>query len=956
MASTFEMPPSPVGTKQTQKWLCDVCKVQCFDTMEEAILHEEECLKQQNQKLQCVLEQKEPKAKTTAPHPFFRPQTEKQEQLAGKKRKGNSAAVESATTTTTQQPSSGIPVDVEKTKRILRPRTKRPQTDGHLESNKTKDSSSAKQTKKTSKATLSKTSSQTKSKKKTAHLAKAKQMAPIFRKKDGVTAKKLMEEQVAVQFMAQRRLAEKRQREQNRKRREFNLTTSLSIEANPRKPSSRTRHFPVPSHICSTTSSKEDLTALDLPNAPYNWLKRADLVQARLASNAASFSGSGQHTERKDEFDVTGEGPVLLFPAKENVFGKEFVEVDHLQNALCSILSPPPSNPSDQKTKLWADKYTCYNVQDDICGERLREVAAELTEFVEKWMVEREKANQRMAERQRALNRSHKMKKKRKIVYKVDDDIWSDSDNEESELGNLCLLTGPVGSGKSNLVYTVAKKCGCNVLEMNTSKNRGAAAVRRTIEEATQSQSSIDMLKKQKAALFARQELVDSDGDDEDSDEGKGSSLSVILIDEVDNLFEEDGVSAFWTTLSDLRKKAKCPIFLTANSFPGGLSSLKYTHIDVSRPNPSECVPKIKEIIRAEGFTILENRKDRCNDGSFENIADLCQCDLRRICHELQLFACSTVGDPLLPKKHKEDAATRDASKDLLSVVNNHPRVIEVKPRSVLPNTFSLLTIKGTNFLSLVAPSRPFADNKRGFNVTVCIGKQKCPEARIMDDCTILAVCPPYQFPTNVDEASGTYRGTHRLCLTSCSAAVTVHGVGMTGVVGTSEGSVSSIELQDGTTIDQLNCSPRVDFHFESAPKQVEANSNDDSEEEFEFTDSKIELRHATVGSHALYQPTASSFSDAHRQLALKLVEKGIDVWLSKDNTVPSINATIESEPNSDSTTLEALELQTRLASDGAFLDDCGLAGIPYLSGSCPGFGFDLTEDFPKCTNKTNKP
>ena len=173
---------------------------------------------------------------------------------------------------------------------------------------------------------------------------------------------------------------------------------------------------------------------------------------------------------------------------------------------------------------LWCDKYSIQSVPQDVCGEGNRETAQELVAFVEDWKVERHRAHGRRAEKQQAL-----LKKRKARKYKDDDELWEDSDNEESGLCSVCLLTGPTGSGKTSLVHAVARQSECVVLEINTSERRGGQALKNAIEEATQSDSSLDMLKKSKISSN-----VDpfQDSDDESEANEKGSSVNVILIDE----------------------------------------------------------------------------------------------------------------------------------------------------------------------------------------------------------------------------------------------------------------------------------------------------------------------------------------------------------------------------------------------------------------------------------------
>mmetsp|Transcript_12771 Transcript_12771/g.14165 ORF Transcript_12771/g.14165 Transcript_12771/m.14165 type:complete len:282 (-) Transcript_12771:288-1133(-) len=261
------------------------------------------------------------------------------------------------------------------------------------------------------------------------------------------------------------------------------------------------------------------------------------------------------------------------------------------------------------------------------------------------------------------------------------------------------------------MVHYVAKHCGnCKVLEINTSQIRSGAALKNAIEEATQSYSSsfttIQQKEKQTNKKDATNSLfnatsnkksrtiVDSDSDDSDSDDNNvsssstdssssddddhddekdnekndtnKSSVTVVLIDEVDILFDVEGDAGFWAALGSLAKSTKCPIILTANHCPSQLhnnNSLSCQRFQLERPTPIECSSKLLHICRTENLqfrpdlllpeedTVGEGEKggsdsDNDNDAiriqkQLSTIATSCHCDLRKMIQELQVFSCS---------------------------------------------------------------------------------------------------------------------------------------------------------------------------------------------------------------------------------------------------------------------------------------------------------------------------
>ncbi len=179
-------------------------------------------------------------------------------------------------------------------------------------------------------------------------------------------------------------------------------------------------------------------------------------------------------------------------------------------------------------TTLWVDKHEIKSIPEDVCGRRNRVAAEKMLTFVKDWKLERQKSHERRKKRHHALAKCRRIKRKRKPTE--DDDLWGDDDIQSDELCSVCLITGPDGSGKSNLVHAVARQSGCKLLEINTAEKRGGQHLRKAIEEATRSHSSMDMLQQRETNLCEMKEVVDSDS--EDDGEKEGSSLVVVLIDE----------------------------------------------------------------------------------------------------------------------------------------------------------------------------------------------------------------------------------------------------------------------------------------------------------------------------------------------------------------------------------------------------------------------------------------
>ena len=145
-------------------------------------------------------------------------------------------------------------------------------------------------------------------------------------------------------------------------------------------------------------------------------------------------------------------------------------------------------------------------------------------------------------------------KKKRKSnrgshTYYNDEDLWYDSNEDDYGLCKVFLLSGRHGTGKSALVHAAANQAGCVLVEINTTEKRGGSALKRAIEECTQSHSSLALLKRgtnpafrsfgaqaEESSLDVLSDSVDESESDDDGaekkDVGDRGRLAIILIDE----------------------------------------------------------------------------------------------------------------------------------------------------------------------------------------------------------------------------------------------------------------------------------------------------------------------------------------------------------------------------------------------------------------------------------------
>lgn len=882
---------TPEAAPQVQRWRCDVCQAISFPTFEEACRHEEEC---------------RTKNPTKPVNAFFQARSSAKSRFASgsvsSKTQGN--VPKKRTGGAGQQASSTIRKHLKKTnvKKDLKPKKVAPSQDDIIELSDNDDV----------KAIKCRSSSIKKSNSSSAPLA------PIFH---GIYHKALMAEHAAAEFRAKRLMKEQQLREQRKRKEEQKALVGPppakrsvnAVLSSPRSARERRKieapRFPVPSHVIPRNDFLME------PKSTDHSLTPEQLLKARTALSQPIHPCNSSMIDILDDY-----GPLLL-PADDPTRCLEGIDV--ATQLLSSILVPPPAVASGHE--LWIDKYGIQIVPDDLCSDMMKSLSEELVAFVQVWMGQRFQANHRMAERQRKFSNTQKIRKKKKPTKRkrigddaVEDFLWDDSDDEENRRKNVCLLTGPIGSGKTSLVHAVARACNCKVLEINTTDKRGATALRKAIEEATQSHSSLDMLKQRKAAMFGMNDLVDSDGEE---DEDKLSAVTVILIDEVDILYDEHGDNGFWGALADLSKRSKCPIFLTSNQTPEGISALanRYMHFTTTPPTAAESVEFICKVATAESFTFVD---DSNSFGGLTLFAELCQFDVRRMIHELQLYALES---PVRSKSTAPLIEPTSAPKDLRG--GERPIIKGVQPKAVHWDTYKLLNIHGSHFMSLAAPDLSLG--RGGFPVTVNIGGYDCPHARIMSDSVILAVKAPTPASLECANAEVEY------------LRITVNGARGLGLVSSTGGAISFATLHGGTE----TLAPVEACNLECHLQSHHLPASDDEDEEFEGNGRARPSR-----PDCFLSPSAPVVDQRE---AGRIVKEGIDSWQA---SIPEAKNEPFEEEASDCRSFAECAKGSCLKSDAAMIEDLGLTGTPFLSGPCAGFGFELTPAFPASNNENSKP
>ena len=293
-------------------------------------------------------------------------------------------------------------------------------------------------------------------------------------------------------------------------------------------------------------------------------------------------------------------------------------------------------------------------------------------------------------------------------------------------------------------------------------------------------------------------------------------------------MFEDEGDAGFWSAMSALTKKAKCPIFLTANIVPDSLvsSHMRYIHLETSRPSPDECVTKMRRILRSEGL----NRTESFPDGPLANkqlslIAQLCKCDLRRVINELQFFA--TAPPPTIDSSDSFVMETESPEATIVSSASfPFPLVTDVSPTEVSPYDFSLLTIKGKWFTAFVGSDCPETE------LSVSIGHQLSPAVKVLDDTTILAVCPPCALAPGIED-SGVIAQTGQESRTSRFALLSIQLHARGRLIARSDADVTTTaELCDGTPYTSLVRQYNIEYAFPPPRYGMLADDPVDSDED----------------------------------------------------------------------------------------------------------------------------
>lgn len=336
---------------------------------------------------------------------------------------------------------------------------------------------------------------------------------------------------------------------------------------------------------------------------------------------------------------------------------KDFLEPN---SALQTSTERQLKDVNSSRNALWTDQYQPQTCQE-VCGNK--ECVKTLSSWLQSWG---EKILQQKG--------SVKNKEEEEGSFIDDDSDFEDSPSEiddNDDLYNCLLVTGPVGCGKSAAIYACAMEHGFTVIEVNASECRSGALIKHKFSQAM---GSHGLSKRQlSAAMDASDEQLDAYqmlkqgegcrksisfcGEPENQVPQSQSAyrsnlpppslrgLRVILFEDVDIVFEED--SGFMNALTQLSKTSKCPIIFSSNSQKPALPQVRGLQvIRFEQPSTAELVAHACMVCMAEGVS--------CSPDIVEHIVKTSDHDLRKLLMLLQFW---TQGSPSDSKYWKDISA-----------------------------------------------------------------------------------------------------------------------------------------------------------------------------------------------------------------------------------------------------------------------------------------------------------
>ena len=477
-----------------------------------------------------------------------------------------------------------------------------------------------------------------------------------------------------------------------------NASTAQASDADSTKEASKPKAWSEIKFSSSKLSTPKDLFAIPSPWPPVD-LQNHGLLTSTSSTGLLSVEANQRRKRKHDIMRITQTEDLLhrftmhisglrnlqdhvSAPERQSLGPNELLNFVEARLANADVPVGPSSVFAHAKSQLkgirsafdngvaagpldWAHKYAPRRT-----SEVLQPQAAILDDWLDKMKVHHVQSKLESA-RQEGQQKVHRKRgrPKKKAEYMDDFIVESDEDIQTDFKApkNAIVICGPHGCGKTASVYATAAKLDFEVFEIHPGMRRSAKdifdrvgdmthnhLVQRTgtssregdsrneeIKNATIVESEVATGKQQTMAAFTSRAKNNSSSKHVQSvvakqDQNTNQKQSVILLEEVDIIFEED--RGFWPGVQQLILQSKRPVIMTCNSLETiPLEELSlFATLSYDSPPVNDVVAYLALVSAAEGHLLQPEALSRLYHRKHN--------DLRATLMELDLWCQMTVG------------------------------------------------------------------------------------------------------------------------------------------------------------------------------------------------------------------------------------------------------------------------------------------------------------------------